>query len=142
MGKSLLTLVLLLGTIMCATALHATTPAYSSALCVGCTTPAQFGAAAKQAAGTNFTQARTILVVNPDTTVSKWVQVTPPGQNPAYAGRKKVISTAPQGVAIPINDEPFANIFIAGDEKAHLSSNNLEARPQSSGQFRRTRNPK
>jgi hypothetical protein len=41
------------------------------ALCVGCTTRAQFAAAAKQAAGTRFNGTKRFLVVNPDSGLSK-----------------------------------------------------------------------
>lgn len=90
------------------------------ALCVGCTTRAQFAAAAKQAAGTRFNGTKRFLVVNPDSGLSKWVTVTntPAGQEPLDVPSSRM----QYGVAVPIQSNPFANVYVAGDNRVEVDN--------------------
>lgn len=88
------------------------------ALCVGCTTNSQFENAAWQAFGPGYTQGVDILVVNPDTGLSKWVFLE---HLPSGVGRNAVPmdgdlvpgSLIQPGVAISLYSNPFASIYIA-----------------------------
>lgn len=101
----------------------ATTANAEVALCVGCTSKAEFQGAAWQVAGTSFIGNVTVLVVNPENGQSQWVRLEhyPPGIS-AFAVPSNVDS-APAvmvGRAVPITPDPFRAIYIAGASTPHI----------------------
>lgn len=107
MGKLLVASILALGGMIGIVGNAAAMDADDVALCVGCTNSMQFEAAAEQAVGTAFNGERLVLVVNPDTGMSKWVMVfnTPPGQGPLAIQSPTIVQ---RGVAVPLDSDPLA----------------------------------
>lgn len=93
-------------------------------LCFGCSSTAQYEAAARQVAGTNYNGEKEILVINPQTNVSKYVTVfnTPPGQDP-WSVRPQQKSAVKIGSAVRLVDDPDRFIVFADQ----LDSSDLSA---------------
>lgn len=110
------------------------------ALCVGCTANTSFEGAAWQAVGTNWVGEREVLVVNPDSGLSRWVFLThyPTGVSPRASQSRPTLSptaNVPIGQAVGVQSDPFAAIYVAGDTSVHINASGTStasARPVSS----------
>lgn len=73
-----------------------------------------------------FAGERDVLVVNPETGMSKWVFLIryPPDVDPRFVNAQSSQPTLPVGVAVPVESHPFSVIFFANEStaKAHLNT--------------------
>lgn len=107
---------------------QSTSNTWEVSVCVGCTTTAEFNAAARQVTGTTFNGELEVLVINPTTNVSRFVTVfnTPPDEEPWSLPTEPLTTTTEStkgttrsavriGSAVSLYADPTAAIVFAED---------------------------
>lgn len=111
------------------TSAQASESVWDVSLCIDCSSISSYEAAARQVAGTDYNGEREILVINPQTKISRFVTVfyTPPDQVPYSTGSQSTSNPKPRSVvkigsSVNLIDDPTRSIVFADQVKTSITT--------------------